>query len=65
MIPALTKCVDERNARSIKGGRRADSRKLARAGSLPSVSPRLLYTKTENRAELRSAKASTLKVEAE
>jgi|SRR6266850_7830172 len=39
--------------------------KSVAAGSFPPGSLRHLYTKTQNRAERRTAKASTLKVEAE
>ena len=42
----------------------AEERSLA-AGSFPPGSLRHLYTKTDNRAERRTAQASTLKVEAE
>ena len=76
---ALTKHFDELIARLVASGRYNNSSEVVRAGlrildaeeqalaaaAYPPGSLRHLYTKTHNRAERRTAKASTLKVEAE
>ena len=76
---ALTKHFEELIARLVSSGRYNNSSEVVRAGlrileaeeksvaagSFPPGSLRHLYTKTDNRAERRTAKASTLKVEAE
>jgi len=76
---ALTKHFEEMIARLVSSGRYNNSSEVVRAGlrildaeekslgamSFPPGSLRHLYTKTDNRAERRTAKASTLKVEAE
>jgi antitoxin ParD1/3/4 len=76
---ALTKHFEELIARLVASGRYNNSSEVVRAGlrildaeersvaagSFPPGSLRHLYTKTDNRAERRTAKASTLKVEAE
>jgi putative addiction module CopG family antidote len=76
---ALTKHFEELIARLVASGRYNNSSEVVRAGlrvldaeeralsaaSFPPGSLRHLYTKTENRAERRTARASTLKVEAE
>ena len=76
---ALTKHFEEMIARMVGSGRYNNSSEVVRAGlrildaeekslatgSFPPGSLRNLYTKTDNRAERRTAKASTLKVEAE
>ena len=76
---ALTKHFEELIARLVASGRYNNSSEVVRAGlrildaeeksvavgSVPPGSLRHLYTKTDNRAERRTAKASTLKVEAE
>jgi len=76
---ALTKYFEELIARLIASGRYNNSSEVVRAGlrildaeekslaaaAFPPGSLRHLYTKTENRAERRTARASTLKVEAE
>ncbi len=75
---ALTKHFEELIARLIASGRYNNSSEVVRAGlrildaeekslglvSFPPGSLRHLYTRTRNRAERRTAKASTLKVEA-
>ena len=74
---ALTKHFEEMIARLVSSGRYNNSSEVVRAGlrildaeekslgamSFPPGSLRHLYTKTDNRAERRTAKASTLKVE--
>jgi putative addiction module CopG family antidote len=76
---ALTKHFEELIARLVASGRYNNSSEVVRAGlrildaeeksvaagSFPPGSLRHLYAKTDNRAERRTAKASTLKVEAE
>ena len=76
---ALTKHFEEMIARLVSSGRYNNSSEVVRAGlrildaeekslaavSFPPGSLRHLYTKTENRTERRTARASTLKVEAE
>ena len=76
---ALTKHFEELIARLVASGRYNNSSEVVRAGlrileaeekslsaaSFPPGSLRHLYTKTDNRAERRTARASTLKVEAE
>lgn len=76
---ALTKHFEELIARLIASGRYNNSSEVVRAGlrildaeeksvaagSFPPGTLRHLYTKTDNRAELRTTKASTLKVETE
>jgi len=76
---ALTKHFEELIARLVASGRYNNSSEVVRAGlrildaeeqalaaaAYPPGSLRHLYTKTHNRAERRTAKASTLKVEAE
>ena len=76
---ALTKHFEELIARLIASGRYNNSSEVVRAGlrildaeeralespAYPPGSLRHLYTKTENRAERRTANASTLKVEPE
>ena len=76
---ALTKHFEELIARLVASGRYNNSSEVVRAGlrildaeekalsaaSFPPGSLRHLYTKPENRAERRTAKGSTLKVEAE
>jgi putative addiction module CopG family antidote len=76
---ALTKHFEELIARLVASGRYNNSSEVVRAGlrileaeekslaatSFPPGSLRHLYTKTENRTERRTAKASTLKIEAE
>ena len=76
---ALTKHFEELIARLVASGRYNNSSEVVRAGlrileaeekslaaaSFPPGSLRHLYSKTENRAERRTAKASTLKIEAE
>ncbi len=76
---ALTKHFEELIARLVASGRYNNSSEVVRAGlrildaeekslgaaSFPPGSLRHLYTGTDNRAERRTAKASTLKVEAE
>jgi hypothetical protein len=76
---ALTKHFEELIARLVASGRYNNSSEVVRAGlrildaeersvtagSYPPGSLRHLYTKTDNRAELLTAKASTLKVEVE
>jgi putative addiction module CopG family antidote len=76
---ALTKHFEELIARLVSSGRYNNSSEVVRAGlrildaeerahaacSFPPGSLRHLYTKTDNRAERRTAKASTLKVETE
>ena len=76
---ALTKYFEELIARLVASGRYNNSSEVVRAGlrildteeravaagSFPPGSLRHLYTQTENRAERRAAKASTMKVEAE
>jgi len=75
---ALTKHFEALIARLVASGRYNNSSEVVRAGlrildaeekalassSFPPGSLRHLYTKTENRAERRTARASTLKVEA-
>jgi antitoxin ParD1/3/4 len=79
MNVALTKHFEEMIARLIASGRYNNSSEVVRAGlrildaeekslaaaSFPPGSLRHLYDKTHNTAERRTAKASTLKVEAE
>lgn len=79
MNVALTKHFEELITRLVASGRYNNSSEVVRAGlrildaeeksveagSFPPGSLRHLYTKTDNRAERRTAKASTLKVEAE
>ena len=76
---ALTKHFEEMIARLVASGRYNNSSEVVRAGlrildaeekslaaaSFPPGSLRHLYPKTRNRAERRTARASTLKVEAE
>ena len=76
---ALTKHFEELIARLVASGRYNNSSEVVRAAlrildaeekslvaaSFPPGSLRHLYTKTDNRAERRTARASTLKVEAE
>lgn len=76
---ALTKHFEEMIARLVDSGRYNNSSEVVRAGlrildaeeksvaagSFPPGTLHHLYTKTDNRAERRTAKASTLKVEAE
>jgi len=76
---ALTKHFEEMIARLVASGRYHDSSEVVRAGlrildaeekslaaaSFPPGSLRHLYTKNDNRAERRTARASTLKVKAE
>jgi antitoxin ParD1/3/4 len=76
---ALTKHFEELIARLVANGRYNNSSEVVRAGlrildaeerslgaaSYPPGSLRHLYTGTDNRAERRTARASTLKVEAE
>jgi antitoxin ParD1/3/4 len=76
---ALTKHFEALIARLVASGRYNNSSEVVRAGlrildaeekalassSFPPGSLRHLYTKTENRAERRTAKAPTLKVESE
>lgn len=76
---ALTKHFEDLIARLVASGRYNNSSEVVRAGlrildaeersvaagMFPPGSLRHLYTKTDNRAERRTAKASTLKVEAE
>ncbi len=79
MNVALTKHFEELIERLIASGRYNNSSEVVRAGlrildaeeravaagSFPPGSLRHLYTRTDNRAERRTAKVSTLKVEAE
>jgi antitoxin ParD1/3/4 len=76
---ALTKHFEELIARLVASGRYNNSSEVVRAGlrildaeeksvaaaSFPPGSLRHLYTKNANRAERRTARASTLKIEAE
>lgn len=76
---ALTKHFEELIARLVESGRYNNSSEVVRAGlrildaaereqaamSFPRGSLRHLYTKAGNHAERRTARASTLKVEAE
>ena len=76
---ALTKHFEELIARLVASGRYNNSSEVVRAAlrildadekslaaaAFPPGSLRHLYTKTDNRAERRTARASTLKVEAE
>ena len=76
---ALTKHFEELIARLVASGRYNNSSEVVRAGlrildaeekslaaaSFPPGSLRHLYTKADNRAERRTARASTLKVETE
>ena len=76
---ALTKHFEELIERLVASGRYNNSNEVVRAGlrildaeekslavgSFPPGSLRHLYGKADNRAERRTAKASTLKVEAE
>jgi len=76
---ALTKHFEELIARLVSSGRYNNSSEVVRAGlrildaeeksvgagSFPPGTLRHLYPKTDNRAERRTARASTLKVEAE
>ena len=76
---ALTKHFEELIKRLVASGRYNNSSEVVRAGlrildaeeksvafgSFPPGTLRHLYTKTDNRDERRTAKASTLKVEAE
>jgi antitoxin ParD1/3/4 len=76
---ALTKHFEEMIGRLVASGRYNNSSEVVRAGlrildaeekslaavSFPPGSLRHLYTRTENRAERRAARASSLKVEAE
>lgn len=76
---ALTKHFEDLIARLVASGRYNNSSEVVRAGlrildaeersvaagSFPPGSLRHLYTPADNRAERRTAKASTLKVEAE
>lgn len=75
---ALTRHFEELIARLVASGRYNNSSEVVRAGlrildaeeksfaaaSFPPGSLRHLYTKTDNRAERRTSRASTLKVEA-
>lgn len=79
MNVALTKHFEALIARLVKSGRYNNASEVVRAGlrsleaeerahallAFPAGSLRHLYGPTENRAERRTAKASTLKVEAE
>jgi putative addiction module CopG family antidote len=79
MNMALTKHFEELIARLVASGRYNNSSEVVRAGlrildaeekslgavSFPPGSLCHLYTATDNRVERRTAKASTLKVEAE
>ncbi len=79
MNVALTEHFEELISRLIASGRYNNSSEVVRAGlrlldaeeralasaSFPAGSLRHLYTKAENREELRTAKGSTKKVEAE
>lgn len=79
MNVALTKHFEELIARLVASGRYNNSSEVVRAGlrildayekslaaaSFPPGSLGHLYTRTDNRAERRTAPASTLKVEAE
>ena len=79
MNVALTKHFEELIARLVASGRYNNSSEVVRAGlrildaeerslsaaSFPPGSLRHLYTKTDNRAERRTARASTLKIEEE
>ena len=76
---ALTKHFEELIARLVSSGRYNNSSEVVRAGlrildaeekslaaaSFPAGSLRHLYTKSDNQAERRTARASTLKVERE
>jgi putative addiction module CopG family antidote len=76
---ALTKHFEELIERLVASGRYNNSSEVVRAGlrildeeeralsaaSYPPGSLRHLYARTDNRAERRTARASTLKVEAE
>jgi antitoxin ParD1/3/4 len=76
---ALTKHFEEMIARLVASGRYNNSSEVVRAGlrildaeekslaatSFPPGSLRHLYTRASNRAEQRTARASTLKVEPE
>ena len=76
---ALTKHFEELIARLVESGRYNNSSEVVRASlrildaeekslsaaTFPPGSLRHLYTKTDNRAERRTARVSTLKVEAE
>jgi putative addiction module CopG family antidote len=76
---ALTKHFEELIARLVASGRYNNSSEVVRAalrildaeeksvaaGSFPPGTLRHLYTKTDNRAERSTARASTLKVKAE
>jgi antitoxin ParD1/3/4 len=76
---ALTKHFEELIARLVASGRYNNSSEVVRAGlrlldaeekalaaaSFPPGSLRHLYTKSDNQAERRTARASTLKVEPE
>jgi len=76
---ALTKHFEELIARLVESGRYNNSSEVVRAGlrileaeekslaagSFPPGSLRHLYTSTDNQSERRTARASTLKVEAE
>lgn len=76
---ALTKHFEELIERLVASGRYNNSSEVVRAGlrildaderalsaaSYPAGSLRHLYNKVDNRAERRTARASTLKVEAE
>ena len=76
---ALTKHFEELIARLVSSGRYNNSSEVVRAGlrildaeekslaaaSFPPGSLKHLYRKTDNHAERRTARASTLKVEAE
>ena len=76
---ALTKHFEEMITRLVSSGRYNNSSEVVRASlrildaeekslsaaTFPPGSLRHLYTKTDNRAERRTARASTLKVEAE
>ena len=76
---ALTKHFEELIARLVSSGRYNNSSEVVRAGlrildaeekslagaSFPPGSLRHLYTKPDNKAERRTARASTLKVEPE
>ena len=79
MNVALTKHFEDLIARLVASGRYNNSSEVVRAGlrildaeeksvaagSFPPGTLRHLYTKIDNRAERRTAKASSLKVEAE